>query len=261
MIEKKRDSQLKIRILVWAINESKSLMEALCDSLIQSAKVFGIKVEFLGIGHKFIEHKQRIWILQNYLQTVPPNEIIVCMDGADTLFNGNLEQLLTKFLAFDTRILLSAEKDYTYQYKVFKPLFESIVSEYRYVNAGTFMGYAVDVQQMITEVISLNQSYPHANDQGLLGIWASLYLHQPHIMQLDTTCSIFWVTTHDWSLLEQSAKQDAKITNPNTASHPVIIHCVGNNFPPHRRAYNTAFRQITQQAQAINIIPLKIKFL
>ena len=236
-----------LKVLVWAINESRTKMEQMCAQLITTANQFEVDINLFGIGTKHTEHKQRIWLLHEYLQNVHPETIILCMDGADTLFNDTSEQLLEKFLKFNTRILISAEKDFTYQHLHFKDRFDAIDSNYRYVNAGTFMGYAGDLLEMFANIIELNEKYPSSNDQGLIGIWASLYLHQPEIVQLDSNGEIFWVTTQDWLQLETVAHTEKEIFNPNTNTKPVIIHCVGNNFPPHRRAYDAAFERITNQ--------------
>jgi hypothetical protein len=252
----------KLKILVWAINESRSKMEKMSAQLIETAQLFNIDIELFGIGKKHTEHKQRIWLLHEYLQDIHPETIILCMDGADTLFNDTSEKLLQKFLKFQTRILISAEKDFTYQHFHFKDKFDAIKSDYRYVNAGTFMGYAGDLLAMLTEIITLDEKFPNTNDQKLLGIWAYQYLHQPEIIQLDTNSEVFWVTTHDWYQLEAVAQTRDKIINPNTNTQPIIIHCVGNNFPPHRKAYNAAFKQImgqpVHQAAHKNTIELQL---
>ncbi|MEN0006202.1 MAG: putative nucleotide-diphospho-sugar transferase [Bacteroidota bacterium] len=244
----------QLKILVWAINESRTAMEEMCANLIASAAVFGVEIELLGIGRKHTEHKERIWILHEYLQTIPVDTIIVCMDGADTLFNDSTAALLEQFYAFNTRILISAEKDFTYQYPSFKAQYDRLPSAYRYINAGTFMGYAGDLLAMFTEIIELNEKFPNANDQGLIGIWATLYLHQPQIVQLDLQCAIFWVTTHDWNTLKQVAQSNEHIYNPNTGNRPVIIHNVGNAHPPHRAAYDAAFATITKAKEEVSIL-------
>ena len=235
---------IPIKILVWAINKSKPLMESACAPLLKTANIHHISVELFGIGHEFIEHKQRIWILRDYLKTIPENTIVLCMDGSDTLFNNTASVLLKKFKKKKTNILISAEKAYSYQYHQFIDRFNQISSDYRYVNAGTFIGYAGALLQMLNEIILINQDYPSANDQGLLGIWVSKHIDTPNLVKLDTNCAIFWVTTGDWLTLKKVANSKKIISNPYTNTVPVIIHSVGNGDPQHRACYDVAYRNI-----------------
>ncbi|MEE9372262.1 MAG: DUF1796 family putative cysteine peptidase [Saprospiraceae bacterium] len=233
-----------LKILVWAIHESHDYMRQMTSSFFDTAELYDIKPELFGIGHQFKEHKQRLWILYDYLKKIDPNTVILCMDGADTLFNDGSLSILQKFLDKKTRILISAEKAFTYQYEEFRINFDSLKSEYRYVNAGTFIGYAGDLLEMLQDIFEYNKTYSSANDQGLLGIWAHENLHDENIVQLDTGCDIFWVTTYDWSVLENIANHDNIIFNPNTKSRPGIIHNVGNNDATNNRAFTAALNNI-----------------
>lgn len=236
----------QLKILVWAINKSKVLMEELCDPLLQTAQIHHIQTELFGIGHQFVAHKQRIWILRDYLKTIPQNTLVVCMDGSDTLFNDTLSSLFKKFKNKNTRILISAEKSYTHQYPQFKDKFNNILSEYRYINAGTFMGYAGDLLQMLEDIIGINQQFPNANDQGLLGIWVSERLNQPTLVKLDSNCDIFWVTTGDWFRLKEIAQTRKIISNPFTNTIPIIIHCVGIGDAQHKACYDAVYHNIIE---------------
>jgi hypothetical protein len=241
----------KLRVLIWAINESKELMIQTCSQLLDTAKLFNIDYELIGVGVKFKEHKQRIWILRDYLKRIDKNEIVLCMDGADTLFNQCGEQILQKFKSQSTRILFSAEKNYSHQYFEIKFIFDQppTLSSYRYLNAGTFMGYAGDLLEMLEEILVLNHSYPNANDQGLMGIWVSQYIDQPQKVKLDIDSNIFWVTAQDWeNLLDASINHDY-IINTNTHTKPSVIHVTGVKFPPHYKAYNAAYNLIINSSQ------------
>ena len=234
----------QLKTLIWAINESRELMETMCAGSLQTAGIFGHNPELFGVGHKHTTHKARIWLLHKYLQSIDPQTIVVCMDGSDTLFNDTPEVLVRKFLQKKTRILVSAERDFCYQYGQFRGKFDALGGNYRYVNAGTFMGYAGNLFLMLEEMIELDQRFPKANDQGLLGIWVHQHLEAPEIVQLDRHCDVFWVTTHDWPALKAVAETQPLIVHPTTHSKPVIIHSVGNNYPPHRAAYDAAFQHL-----------------
>lgn len=218
-----------LRILAWAINEDRLLMEEMCAPMMRTASLHRVEVELFGIGTRFVEHKQRVALLRDYLLTIsdPENTIIVCIDGSDTLFNDDTSTLLDRFLEKETRVLISAEKDFMHQYDIFRENFDRIPSPYRYVNAGTFMGYADALLRMFEEMLVIDQRMP-GNDQGLMGIWAHRHLANPALVQLDTSCDVFWVTSCDWeSILE--LPQNRPLLNPHTGSRPVIIHAIGGN--------------------------------
>jgi len=86
-----------MKILVWGIEPDIKTAETKAEYLINTAKYFNIDIELIGIGHTFTNFTNRLYILQDYLKTANPEEIILVMDGYDTLFNNNLEYALNKF--------------------------------------------------------------------------------------------------------------------------------------------------------------------
>ena len=229
-----------LSIQIWGINESTLLIEKMCSDVTDTAKFHNISINFLGLGHKFIEHKQRLNILKKFLPTLNPETIVVCMDGSDTLFNDKEEILLKKFKEKKTQILISAEKVFTYQYANYKDKYDSINSVYKYINAGTFMGYAGSLIKMINEMIEINKTII-ANDQGLLGIWVYNNINNSSLMKMDINSDIFWVTTDDWNNL---SGQNNFIINPTTNTRPVIIHCCGKQCETIKKHYYNAYNTI-----------------
>ena len=237
----------KLRVFVWAINESETLMKDLCSHLLHTADLFGIDVELLGIGHKFIEHKQRLKILHKRLLRIDSDDIVLCMDGSDTLFTGNAFQIIERFLSFRTRILISGEKSYSYQYSQFKPKFDNIHEPYKYVNAGTFIGFAGDLLEMLNEIFIIDKTFSEANDQGLLGIWAHKNLDNRELVRIDSLCDIFWVTTQDWLILKNTAQQSGSIFHPDTGTKPLIIHNVGNGDKILNKTFQACYQNIISE--------------
>ncbi len=231
----------QLRILIWGINESKTLMENMCQECLDTAQWQGIKTDFLGIGHQFKEHKQRLWILRDELRRMDQNVVVLCMDGSDTLFNGNQHEILQKFLTFETNILVSAERDYTHQYPRYKEYFDKLPGPYKYVNAGTFIGYARALLSLFNDLIELVDTYPHANDQGLLGIWLSRNMGDQELVRMDHYCELFWVTTSDYRKLGELADDYSTIYNPYTQYKPAILHVTGNQDPTIAKVYNQTY--------------------
>ena len=232
----------KLSIYTWGINESKDVADKFSQDMLETAKVHNVTTNYIGLGYKFTSqngsHKQRIDIIKKFLDNVKdPDEILVFMDGGDTLFNDNADTLLKKFLEKNTRILISGEKDFMWQYGGFKDKFNKIESNYRYVNAGVFMGYASSLLKMINEWIIIGKKYTSANDQCLLGIWTYKNMENTELVKIDTNCDIFWTTSGgDYKKLENQKKY---IINPYTKTRPVIIHCCGkSNRSINKKFYN-----------------------
>tara|TARA_Y100000385_G_scaffold290410_1_gene363408 strand:- start:2768 stop:4654 length:1887 start_codon:yes stop_codon:yes gene_type:complete len=236
----------RLHILLWGINESLDLMKELCVYAVKTAETFGLKVDFIGLGHKFKAHIQRVQIAIDFLKRLEPSEIVILMDGSDTLFTDYEDQIFQKFIELDSRILISAEINFTHQYFQFKDRFDQIDSPYRYVNAGTMMGYAGDLLNMWLEMEEIAKTYPDANDQGLLGIWCYNYLSHPDKVKLDSSCKVFWVSASEHRRVMELANSKTTIYNPITKSKPAIFHITGNKDPMIRKIYLTLFSSIME---------------
>jgi hypothetical protein len=230
-----------MRILVWGIEEELMTAETKAAYLVDTAYRCNADIEFIGIGEVFSGFRERLRILQAKLKTVNPEEVVVVMDGYDTLFNNKAEVALERFLAKNTRILISAEKLFTYQYSSHQEKYDQIESPYRYVNAGTYMGYAGDLLTMVNELFQIPNE---AIDQGLIGMWLYDKLDQPEKAQLDTNCDIFWVTSGDWYEVRAIAETEGEIINPTTNTKIFIIHNTGNADPMLNQTYQAAYKNI-----------------
>jgi hypothetical protein len=228
-------------ILIWGIEPYIKTAKSKAKYLLNTAKYFNINIELIGVGQTFTNFTNRLYILQDYLKNINDNELVLVMDGYDTLFNNNLEYAINKFREKNTRILISSEKIYTYQWEKFKYKFDNINSDYRYVNAGTYMGYTKDLKAMINELFEIYKTYPTNIDQGLLGVWVYNNFENIQKVQLDINCDIFWVTSKDWEVIKNLPKD---IINPTTNTKPFIIHNTGNGDPNIYKSYKIAYNKI-----------------
>jgi hypothetical protein len=235
-----------MKILVWGIEQELQTAKIKANYLLDTANHLDINVELIGIGYTFTTFTNRLYILQDYLKNTNPEEIVLVMDGYDTLFNNTLEYTINQFKNKNTKILISAEKFFTYQWDDFRNKFDSIDSNYKYVNAGTYMGYAGDLKIMIDELFKIYQSHPTDIDQGLLGIWVYNNFEDKQKVQLDINCDVFWVTSGDWSILNDISK-NKNIINPFTNTKPFIIHNTGNGDPNLYKSYKHAYKIIINE--------------
>lgn len=227
-------------------------MEDKFEKMLRSAEVHGIRVELLGIGHEFVSHSQRMEILRDALEEMGEQErnstVVVAMDGSDTLINGPGNVIIERFKQMNTRILIAAEKAYTYQYAAFKDKFDKIATPYpyRYVNAGAYMGYGSSLLNLMNELLHMKSTmWPYANDQGLLGIWAYYHMDSEILMRMDLNCEIFWVACNDWdNLRKASLSAEKSIRNEVTDTVPPIIHLTCLGSPKVAEVYSCAYKSI-----------------
>lgn len=241
-----------LRVFIWAINKSRSFMEHKCEKLLKTAEVHGVHVELLGIGHEFVSNSQRMEILRDALEEMGEQQrqstVAVAMDGSDTLINGSSDVIIERFKHMNTRVLIAAEKAYTYQDFQYKGKFDKIITPYpyRYVNAGSFMGYGNSLLSLMNELLHIKSTrWPSGNDQGLLGIWAFHNMEHEILMKMDLNCEIFWVTTNEWdNLLEASMSAEKFIQNTLTNTFPPIIHLTSLGSPQVAEVYDSAYKSI-----------------
>ena len=249
IIENFNNSNLKI--WAWAINPDRKKMEDGSKRFLDTCKKFNIDAELIGIGYEYKRHQNqdRFYVLRDKLNSVKDNQIVVVMDAFDTLMNGTEQEIVNKFLEKNTNILFSAEKAYNYQYMEYKNKFLNDKSPYKYINAGTFMGYAKDLKKMNDDCIYMlenNEKYKNAAEMGLMGIWVSERINNKNLIKLDTNCDIFWVTTDDYEILRNESKLKNKmIKNKNTNTKPCILHVIGGNAEDLRSSdYNNAYLKV-----------------
>lgn len=245
-----RHKHVNLNVLVWAMEPSEEIAREKAKMLLDTAKLYNINVNFIGIGHSFDskDTRSRLAILQEVLRSkYTADSIVLVMDGYDTLFNNTAEHALEAFLHKHTKMLISAEQIFTYQYAAFQENFEKIDSVYRYVNAGTYMGYAHHIANVIDELFSIPHPHNSNIDQGLLGAWVHENINHDYNVKLDTDCDVFWVTSKEWNVLGEvsSNTTNKQIINPRTTTQPFVIHNAGNGEPTHFASYKKAHSTIT----------------
>lgn len=153
------------------------------------------------------------------------NKLIIFVDGYDTFFSRNKGDIVEKFKIFDKPIVISAEIGYWAWFEhPSHPPYPPSPTPFRYVNSGTYMGYAWAIYQMLDEELKKNRYIK--DDQYLLH---DFFLRHPKMVALDYHQEIF-------SLLFGTEQKDFKynaktgeITNLITHTKPLIFH--GNGGP------------------------------
>ena len=128
-------------------------------TLENSARNNNINIYIEGIGVKWIDFSTKLKHFHKFIKTVDDKKIIMCLDGFDVIIFDNAENMLKKFKEFDKPLVFSTEQYCGPDPKVSKYYSNDTKDEmYRYLNAGTYMGYAWKIKEMLNE-IEKNENY------------------------------------------------------------------------------------------------------
>lgn len=153
-------------------------------------------------------------------------EYILFMDATDTAFIKPLDGLLEKFTSLNCSILFGAEKElwpptnYVHLYNN-----KEKISEYCFLNSGTYFGYTDKIVYYLKDMIDNNY---YRDDQGC---WSAVYLLNNDIM-IDQKCDIFFSTHKSKNKIQQENDTiklidiDAHIVHDNGGYHEETLKLV-----------------------------------
>jgi procollagen-lysine,2-oxoglutarate 5-dioxygenase, invertebrate len=182
---------------------------------------------FDGFGFKIL-------LAREFLNTLQDDDIMLFTDGHDVRILATPEEVIHRFLSFNTRIVFSAERNcwpYEESAKYYKTTNNPFVV-YKYLNSGGYIGYVSALKQLIDE--EFKTVTQKTDDQGF---FTQLYLkHQnkPELIRLDTMCTLFQ-SLH----LAENDIDISSLRNTLTKRTPLIWH--GNGGGAERNAF---FRNI-----------------
>ena len=207
---------------IYIYNESKYCL--------LTAKKYGLTPEIIGLGYdrrdapKSVQSQSRFYVLEEKLKTISDDDIVLIMDSFDTLFCGGSNEIISRFKLFNTKILFSAERCFTYQWAEYQKNYETERSPYRYLGAGTYIGYAHAIRHFNKECIKMThqEKYKCGFEMGIMGAYLHEKYFQKESYRLDTNCDLFWVTTMD----PRVEFENNALRNRFTNTHPIILHYV-----------------------------------
>jgi len=220
-------------VYLWAISDDEAWVRENCRWSLETARQYGLRPQLAGIAYdtRHLAHCEhavdlaRFYVLRDLLSRVSDTRLLLIMDGFDTLFRGTEEQIVSAFLGYNTQILVSAEKAYTYQWMELRHKYDAIPSPYRYVACGTIIGFAGALRKMTDEgIYNIEHGFSQGNHQGLVGKYVYDHFDDTTHVRLDTQCQLFWVTTDDTQVFSESP-----FRNPHTHTTPLISHVIGGS--------------------------------
>jgi hypothetical protein len=120
-----------------------------------------VHVEVIGWGTKWNGFQDKTKGVLDYLKTQPDDEIVIYVDGFDSIIKDNLSTVKQKFDEYDCKVLFSKEpldsgteimliKQIMYFCK--KIVFQNCIKK-NIANAGMFMGYAKHLKIVLNDIL------------------------------------------------------------------------------------------------------------
>ena len=137
-----------MKFYFWADRDSDKLSQ-----IRHSAARNQIMVEPIGLGKMGPELLHSLFKQQalfEALENLDDNEIVCTTDGFDVFYQQDADYMKEQFLSLSHEVVFSAERGYSHQYKKFKSFFDQVdnPSPYKYLNAGSVMGYAGALREL-----------------------------------------------------------------------------------------------------------------
>jgi hypothetical protein len=157
------------------------------DILVQKAHELGYYVSIIGWGDKWQGFYKRTLDLYDFFKTRPPQEIIMCIDGFDSMILKDAQTTLATFSSFDSPIVWGVEESNSLLRKV---LFRS---KQKYtLNGGSFMGYNEYLQLVFEEIVNqFGRDNFKQDDQRIVNMMNNSSLIFQEIVKPDLESRIF----------------------------------------------------------------------
>jgi len=270
-LEADRPKQIELLELLfcfWAIHPSASQMMASSHQAIQTVQKFHGEYHLLGAGDEFhrltdqpsldgkAANRLRYQALAKFMDDQQAagvdikRKVYVIMDGEDSLIARPPQHILSEFLRTNKRVIISTEKAFTYQFGDKKQMYLDNAKDtpYKFINAGTFMGYGDSLQEMALALDYIMTHDRRPNDMGAMGMFVADWLENKlgklktadtldDFLALDHEGKIFWVTTNDAEYIKGMTTQGSHTfqSPPYRSPHvpgpavPAIYHIIGGS--------------------------------
>lgn len=149
-----------VRVLTIATHSSNYF-----EIMKESAKRQNINIKILGWGQKYDGHIFKPRNILKYLKSLPKdnNDIIVFIDGFDSIFVDNLESIVKKFTKMNVPILVSEENRF-FMFNIIASLrlLKNLSSCERnnkknYINSGMYIGYRKPLMNLLSDILKLSK--------------------------------------------------------------------------------------------------------
>ena len=130
--------------------------EGTFDELINNK--FNIPVKVLGWGEKWNGFMDKFKNMYSYIQTLPDDEIIIFIDGFDSVINQPLEVIEKTFLEFNSDIVLSKDHVNPWPSGIFTKSSFGTCKNNNIANSGLYGGYNKNIKDLLKFILDKNYS-------------------------------------------------------------------------------------------------------
>lgn len=146
------------------------------------------------------------------------NSIVLFVDGFDIIFTGPVTSIVERFLSSGKRIIFGAEKT-CWPDSSLSDQYPESPFEYKYLNSGSFIGYASDIWSILEK--ARNSSISNIQDDQLYYTEEFLTGKYKDLISLDYSCEIFQCLAFSYEDISIKSKS---IFNNITKTRPLIAH-------------------------------------
>ena len=177
-------------------------------------KNLGTNVDWKGTDMSGIGGGHKVNLLRNLLKTLPDHDVVLFTDAYDVLYNAGIEEITTRYLGFNTKILFSAEADIWPDPSLaasFENHPNNLKTKYQYLNSGTFIGQVGELKKMLDD-----SDVSDDGDDQLF--YQKLFLSGKYDAKLDYEGYLFQCNE------EEVSYDGFDLSNPITNCCPCIYH-------------------------------------
>ena len=143
----------------------------LFDELINNK--FNINVIVLGFNTKWNGFLDKFKGVYNFLKNKDDNDLIIFLDGFDSMINKPLDEIIKRFQKMNCRVLFSKEQIHNKQSNVLmKIIFKYLIKKTfgtckdgLTANTGLYMGYVKDIRNILYNLLNFKLDRCKADDQ------------------------------------------------------------------------------------------------
>ena len=145
--------------------------------LLESCKRYDAELVVLGVNQPWQGYNQKNILMKEYLDTLPPDEIVCFIDAYDVLLLRPLEDLANLFINFNkitgARIIVGCDQTVTGgKIGPISRLYFGTCNN-KYLNSGTYIGHAADLRDMMAFIMQETLGDTRADDQLLVRKYCS----------------------------------------------------------------------------------------
>lgn len=147
---------------------------------------------------KYLSHKMKDFLLLEYIKRSGKNETIFFTDAFDTVFLTGAQEIMDKYLSFQSPLVFSAEINCWPDTKLEKEYPEGTDAYFfKYLNSGGFIGESEYIRALIEKYYNGDKIDHNVHQWSNQYTWNQIYLKERDTIKLDHTGEIFYTLSSD----------------------------------------------------------------